>query len=113
MSGLDAGALDREIVLQTATRSRDETTGEEVLTWDTEETIWAQWMPSSAREVWLARQINSEIAGMYRTYYRDDVYPDVSRIVGHDGRTYDIQGVTEEGRQDGILIAVAAHGEAA
>ena len=113
MAGVDAGRLDREITLQTATRSVDAVTGQEVLTWDTEETIWAQWLPGSATEVWRARQIDSQIAGIYRMYYRDDVYPDVSQIIGHDGRTYDVRGVTEEGRQEGLLVSVAAHGEAA
>ena len=111
--GIDAGALDREITLQTATRSTDDTTGQEILSWDTTETIWAQWLPQSARETWQARQIEATIEGVYRIYYRTDVLPEVSQIVGHDGRTYDVVGVTEEGRQDGLLVGVKARGEAA
>lgn len=113
MAGISVGLLDREITLQTATRSTDDITGQDVLDWDTSETIWAQWLPQSATEVWRARQIDSQIAGIYRMHWRDDVYPDTTQILGHDGRTYDVRGVTEEGRQEGLLVSVAAHGESA
>lgn len=113
MAAVDPGSLDREITLQLATKSTNETTGQEVLTWDDEDTIWAQWLPSGTREFWLARQIHSEIEGVYKTYYRDDVLPDVCRIVGHDGRTYDIKPVVELGRRDGMLIPVVGLGVAA
>lgn len=111
MAGLNAGDLDSEIILQEATRSRDEVTGQEVLTWADGDTLWAQWLPGSAREVWLARQIDSRIEGIYVIQWRDDIYPDVSQLTGHDGRTYDVVGVTEIGRQEGLSVAVVAKGE--
>jgi SPP1 family predicted phage head-tail adaptor len=110
---IEAGLLDREIVLQTATESEDATTGQSLLTWAATATIWAQWLPSGTREFWQARQIHSEIEGVYKTWYRSDVLPDVSRLVGHDGRLYDIKPVVEVGRREGILIPVVSRGEAA
>lgn len=111
MSGLNAGRLDREITLQTATVLTDDTTGQAITSWDDEETIWAEWLPSGTREFWQTRQIHSEIEGVYKTYYRDDVFPETSRIVGHDGRTYDVKPPIEIGRQEGLLIPVVARGE--
>lgn len=120
MSGLDAGSLDREITLQIATRSNDPVTNEEVLTWATvtdevnaSGMVDAQWLPSGTREAWQARtQIGSFIDGIYRI--RDRTVrptPDASRIIGHDGRTYDVKGVTEIGRSEGLEVVVVAHGE--
>lgn len=113
MAPVNPGELDREITLQLATKSTDTATGQEVLTWDDEDTIWAQWLPSGTREFWQARQIHSEIEGVYKTYYRDDVLPDVCRIIGHDLRTYDVKPIVELGRRDGMLIPVVSRGEAA
>jgi head-tail adaptor len=110
--GLEPGDLDRRIVVQTATRSRDETTGEEILTWGEDDTVWAQWLPGSAREIWQARQIDATIEGGYKVYdLPTRPTPDGSRIVGHDDRLYDVKGVTELGRGEGLLIAVAARAE--
>lgn len=112
MAGLAAGVLDREIVLQSATKSTDSVTREDILTWAATATIWAQWLPSSAREVWQARQgIAARIEGAYRIYFRSDVYPETSRIVGHDSRTYDVVGITEVGHREGLTVFVAARGE--
>jgi head-tail adaptor len=109
MSPLDAGLLDRQIILQTATVSEDTNTGQDVLTWDDDLTIWARWLPGTARETWLASQIDATIEGIYQTYdISPRPTPDVSQIIGHDGRTYDVKGVTEIGRGEGLLIAVAA-----
>lgn len=112
MSPINAGLLDRKILLQRATRTQDTITGQDVLSWDVGDAVRAQWLPGAARETWQARQIESRIEATYRTYYYDDVTPDRSRVVGHDGRMYDVLGVTEEGRREGLLIHVVAHGEA-
>lgn len=109
--GLNAGQLDREIVLQMATSAADPVTNQPVLSWSAGESIWAEWLPGSTREAWQARQIHSEIEGVYRTYYRNDVDPERSRIIGHDGRTYDVKPPIEIGRRAGMLIPVVARGE--
>lgn len=109
--GLNAGQMDREIVLQTATASTDATTGQELDTW-TDDTIWAQWVPAGTREAWQARQINSAIDGLFRIYDRSPrPSPDTARVV-FDGRTFDVTGVMEMGRGEGLELAVVARGEA-
>lgn len=108
---MDAGDLDREIVLHTATTSTDATSGQEIQDWEETATIWAQWIPGTSTEAWRARQIHSEIEGVYKVYWRDDITPEGSRILGHDGRTYDVKAPIEDGRGDMLLIPVVARGE--
>lgn len=113
--GLNAGDLDREVVLQTATRTQDTGTGEEVIDWDAlDETIWAQWLPAGTREAWQAQQrLAAYVDGVFHIYDKSPrPTPEDSRIV-FDGRTYDIKGVSEIGRGEGLEIVVVAHGETA
>lgn len=116
MATINAGDLDREIVLQTATKTQDTSSGEEVIDWDAvSEMIWAQWLPAGTREAWQAQQrLASYIDGVYRIYDRSPrPTPEGSRIIGHDGRTYDVKPVIEIGRGEGLDVPVVARGEAA
>lgn len=107
---LSAGLLDREIDLQTATTSTDADSGQEYQTWSGD-TVWAQWIPASAREAWRARQINSEIAGLFRIYDRSPrPAPNTTQVV-FEGKTYDVTGVTEIGRGEGLELEVVARAE--
>lgn len=111
---INAGALDREIVLQTATKTQDVNSGEEVITWATSPvTLWAQWLPAGTREAWRAQErLQSYIDGVYRIYYRDPAPTAAgSRIIGHDGRTYDVKPPIEIGRAEGWDVPVVARGE--
>lgn len=113
MSPIEAGLLDREIVIQTATTSTDPTTGQDVIAWSEGVRVWAQWLPTGTRETWQARQIDATVEGVYKVYDLDPrPTPDASQILGHDGRTYDVQGVIEIGRGEGLLIAVVAKADA-
>ncbi len=100
-------------MIQTATLSQDPTTRQEVENWNAGQIVAAEWLPSTARETWTARQIDATIEGIYATY---DLHPrpapDTTRIVGEDGRLFDLVGVTEIGRGRGLLLAVKARGEA-
>lgn len=117
MSPLDVGDLDREITLQTASVTQNATTGASGPDWNaaTEETIWAQWLPGTTRESFVAqRQIGAYIDGIYRVHDLETrPNPETTRIVGHDGRTYDLKGVIEDGLFDGLQLVVVARGEAA
>ena len=113
MSGLSAGLLDREIVLQIATTVQSDS-GEVTFDWDsaTNVPLWAQWFPKGTRETFRFQREGSYIDGILRVY---DVTPrptpDNTRIV-FEGRIFDLQGVTELGRGEGLDLAVVAHGEA-
>jgi len=113
MAGLNAGDLDREIVLQTASPVQSES-GEVSMDWAnaTSETIWAEWIPGSTSEGYLQqRQIGSHIDGVYRIYYRDEPLPDRTRIIDDRGRIFDVKPAIEIERGVGWLVPVVARGE--
>lgn len=107
---MDPGRMDREIVLQTATKSQDED-GTELLTWSSE-TIWAQWLPGGTKEAYRAQQwLGSDVEGVFRIYDRTPrPTPDATRIL-FDGRIFDVGAYTEIGRGEGLELPVKAHGE--
>lgn len=112
--GLNAGQMDREITIQTATKTQHQQTGEEAIDWDdVEETIWAQWLPAGSREAWQAQQrLAAYVDGVFRIYDRSPrPTPESTRIV-FDDREYDVKGVVEIGRGEGLELAVVARGEA-
>lgn len=108
---LEAGLMDREIVLQTATKALS-ASGEEVLTWDDGQTIWAQWLPAGTSEAWKAQQrLSSYVDGVFRIYDRATrPTPDASRIL-FDDRVFDVKPYIEIGRGEGLEIPVTAKGE--
>ena len=110
--GLNAGELDREIRYQTATRSQDAETGEEVIDWEAaeEETLWAQWLPAGTREAYYAQQrLEAQIDGVFRIYYRTPK-PDaaLNRIIDDEGTIFDLKPPVEIERKEGWEIAVVA-----
>jgi head-tail adaptor len=113
MPGLSAGLLDRQMTLQTAATTQSES-GEVTYAWDqaTSVTVWAQWFPKGTREAFRFQREGAYIDGIVRIYDRSPrPTPENSRIV-FDGRVFDVQGVTELGRGEGLDLVVVAHGEA-
>ncbi len=94
MSGLSAGDIDREIILQVGTPIGKDDLGADIMHWDpvTDEVnpsgyVEAQWLPAGTREAWQAQQrLGAYVDGVYRIQYRTVLpTPDKSRIIGHDG----------------------------
>ncbi len=120
MAPLDCGLMTAEIVLQTATKSLDAVTNQEVLTWtpSRNQQLSAQWLPAGSTEAWRAQQrLESYVSGVFRIYDLDDVASrpkaDDTRIV-FNGRTYDTKPYMEiydEGMVVGLEIPVIARGE--
>lgn len=114
-TGLNAGDMDREIVLQTAAFTQDAETGETVPDWAnaTEETIWAEWLPANSREAWNAQErLRAYVDGVYRIYDKTPrPSPTLCRILGHDGRTYDIRPWEEIRLGEGLEIPVVARAD--
>jgi hypothetical protein len=107
--------MDRQITIQVVTPTQTDS-GELLRDWTTATSaqVWAEWVPSSAIEKFMPQQRSAAyIDGMYRIYDIDPrPSPDENtRIVGHDGRIYDLKGVTEIGRGAGLDLAVTARGE--
>jgi head-tail adaptor len=111
--GLSAGLLDREITLQVAPPMQSDS-GEVTLDWDraVTVTVWAQWLPRGTRETFRYEREGSYVDGLFKIYdVRPRPTPDNTRIL-FDGRLFDVQGVTEIGRGEGLELSVVAHGEA-
>lgn len=108
MAVLNAGRLDREIVLQRGTQGTDADTGEPVMTY-VGETLWAEWRPADTREAWHARQrLNAYIEGVFRVYDMSPrPVPDKDRIIFEE-RVYDVKPYVEIGRGEGLEIPVTA-----
>lgn len=116
MSGqIQAGLLTRTITLQTATKTQDAGTGEELIDWAAVTTVKlpAQWLPGNTREAYQAGQrLAAYVDGVLRIRYRDRPSPENQRII-FDGRTYDVKPPIEIGLREGWEIPVVARGEAA
>lgn len=112
MSGLSAGLLDRQIVLQTAVTAQSDS-GEVTYDWNqaTSVTLWAQWIEKGTREIYRYQREGSYIDGVFRTHYISPrPTPEATRVL-FDGRIYDVTGVIEIGRAEGVELMVTAHGE--
>lgn len=117
MSGINAGDLDREITLITGVKTQDSGTGEEVITWDATDAeaarvVWAQWLPAGTREQWQAQQrLNAYVDGVLRLYdISPRPTPDGTRI-RFQSRDFDVKGVVEVGRSEGLELAVTARAD--
>ncbi len=116
MSGLDAGLMTAEIVLQTAPAVQSDS-GEQTWDWDhvVAQDLFAQWLPGGTRETWQAQQrLGSYVDGVFRIYDLDTrLRPDNTRIV-FDGRIFDTKPYVEiydGGMVVGLDIPVVARGE--
>jgi SPP1 family predicted phage head-tail adaptor len=106
-----AGRLDQRIVIQRAVTSADDF-NQPVETFATLATIWAAAVPVSDGERMQSGQTLANKMIRFTIRYSSDV-ADVDprdRIV-FDGRTYDIAGVKEIGRREGLEITATARAE--
>jgi len=104
--GMNPGYRDDEIELQTAVKSQDPDTGEELITWVPTLTLFAEWLPGISREGFAAQdRLQTRVDGVFRVEYIDRPQPDAQRIL-YEGLLYDIKPPEEIGRRDGWLIPV-------
>lgn len=97
-----AGVLDRRVTIEQPTETQD-TFGEFVPTWTVLDTVNAEYVPVRGREQVEAPGVTAELEVRFRIRYRSDVTTKM-RIVGDDGLTYGIEGVTQIGRREGLEI---------
>lgn len=100
-----AGDLDRRIVLEQNTPTRD-SLGAPIASWATFATVWAQVRPQRGTEPFQGDQENPRRPTTFRLRYRGDLTEDM-RIV-YAGDTYDIESIAEIGRQEGLEITATA-----
>lgn len=92
--------MDRQIIIQQQTVTYNDY-GEPQTLWSNLVTVWAKAKQQSARETWAAGKV-SEVEMAFEIRYRSGV--DTTCRVVYDGTNYDITGVREIGRQDGLEI---------
>jgi SPP1 family predicted phage head-tail adaptor len=103
---MEAGRLDRRVELQHRVLTRSATTGEEVVTYTTYATVWAGKRDIRGREVFTAQQVNSDITTMWQIRHRTDVV--ATDVLVHDGLQYNIVGIAEIGRREGLELQATA-----
>jgi SPP1 family predicted phage head-tail adaptor len=102
---LNAGRLDRRITIEIKTVAQDEF-GQPVETWTTLATVWAHKRDIRASEKFRAQQEIAEEAAVFEIRWRSGI--DAGDRLVHDGKTYDIEGVAEIGRREGLELMATA-----
>lgn len=105
---MQAGLLDRRVTLQQATYAQDGA-GTPVPTWATVAEVWGRVEPMTVREPFQAEQEAAWVDTKVTIRHRSDVGP--KWRITHGGRTYDILGVRELGRREGLEILASARAE--
>jgi SPP1 family predicted phage head-tail adaptor len=107
-----AGRLDRRISILRATPAADEF-NEQVETWGTLAVVWAHATPVMDAERQRAGETLASKSYRFTIRYSSQVADvDPRDRVTFDGRTYDVQGVKEIGRREGLEITATARAEA-
>lgn len=95
---MEAGKLDREIVVERLITTLDEFGGE-VTTWSPLATVPAEVNPISDGERFRAGQIGAQVTHRFRIRWGIGVKP-TDRVL-YDGLVFELHGVKEVGRREG------------
>lgn len=111
MTLLMSGLMNRRIVIQRATITRNASTGAEVKSWATYATVWAQVLESvTPREATANSGAQGAVAAFgyqtkFRIRHRTDIRRDKMRI-SYRGQLYRIVAIAEIGsRKEGLQLA--------
>jgi SPP1 family predicted phage head-tail adaptor len=108
---MHAGQLDRRISILRATVAADGF-NEQIQTWEEIATVWAHAAPVMDAEKQRAGETLASKSYRFTIRYSSDVADiDPRDRVTFDGRTYDVQGVKEIGRREGLEITATARAE--
>lgn len=98
-----AGKLDREIVIERNTPTRD-SYGASIEGWATLATVWARKLEESGKEFFSADQVVADQKVVWRIRWPDGFTPTVEDRINYDGNYYDITALPELGRRAGMDI---------
>ena len=99
---MNPGAMDRRIVIQSVTLTRDEAGGV-TETWADDSTVWAEIPKQQGGENLIADGDRAADTRQFRIRNFVDLATDTHRI-SYQGRIYDIRHIAEEGRENRLLI---------
>jgi SPP1 family predicted phage head-tail adaptor len=109
-----AGRLDRQITIEAVTYTTADD-GSQVESWATLTTCFAQRETQSAIERFAAAQTVAEVDTLWRIRWNNDLMqvlsPKLHRIVYRD-QTYNILGLVEIGRKEGVHVPCKSRGDA-
>lgn len=102
--------LDRKVTLETRVSMQDTNTGEDAVSWVPLVTVAASWRRASARETLASAEVQATASDVFVIRYSSAVKASdpLNRRLIYEGRTYDIAGVTEIGRREGLRIDALA-----
>lgn len=104
-----AGQLDRRITIESQSVAAN-SFGEEIPTWGTLVTVWAQALPLRDVETYQSDQFDAQRWVKFRIRWRSDVtITEKCRLLHDDGQYYNITGVSELGRREGLELLAYAH----
>ncbi|MGR3220867.1 MAG: phage head closure protein, partial [Candidatus Anammoxibacter sp.] len=97
-----AGKLDKRIIFQTKTTSRNDYGEEAVTSWSDTFTEWGSVVELKGKETFEASQLVQKADIRLRIRYRTDVDNEMRFV--YNSNYYDIYSQAELGRQDGLEI---------
>lgn len=102
---INAGDLRNRITFQRRREPPDTQRapdGSEIVEWQDEFSVWAEYLVKSGREFYAAQKINSEISAAFKLWYRCDIVPTMRIRAGN--RYYDILYVNDEKKYEGEMV---------
>jgi len=96
-----AGELDRLIVIQSVTVTKD-ASGGLVSTWGTFATVWAKKKDIRGEEYFAAQQSNARVDSIFTIRWLPGVLPTMR--ISYDGQWWDIRSINELGRNEGLEL---------
>jgi SPP1 family predicted phage head-tail adaptor len=105
---MNIGQLDRKITIQEATLTKD-AAGEEVETWGTYATLYAKKARKSANEGVSSEQLIATRVETFQARYKAGVTEQM-RVI-ESGLIYNIRGISEIGRKQGLEITAETTGQ--
>lgn len=101
---MEAGRLDRKIVIEQKSVQRDAMGGEDI-TWGTYKTVWAELVAKRRpTETMQSDQLTANRLVDFIIRYQDAPVVDEAMRISYGNSYYEIQGVQEIGRQVGLKL---------
>lgn len=109
---MKAGALDRRITIQREVQTGTDAYNVPIMEWVDLATVAAAVTPVSDGERWRAAEVSAEVTTRFLIRYSPQV-ADVNPKdrIRYEGRLYDIYGVKEVGRREGLEITATARAD--